>query len=130
MSIKLLATVLVLLLSTCASTKSSDKVMTREIKFGSGGGFTGEVRTYTLTGDSRVLEKEKELKKIAVEKTLEIFKKADLLKGYTFNKPENVYSFIEITDDNQTNRIVWAPGSELVDDRVVELQKDLISLIK
>jgi len=101
-----------------------------EINFGSGGGFTGEVKTYTLTADSKLFELEKELTKINSKETLKLFNEAKELKGYTFNKPDNMYSFIEIKTKEKTNRIVWSFGSTSVDKKATELHEKLMTLIK
>ncbi len=110
--------------------KIAVKTGIEEIQFGSGGGFTGEVKTYTLTADSKLLEKEKELKKIDSKKTLDLFNQAKELRDYNFNEPENMYSFIEIKTNEKTNRIVWGFGSTTVDKKVTELYNELISITK
>ncbi len=98
------------------------------ISFGNGGGFTGEVRSYTLTADGKLFEKEKELKKIDKKKTLEIFNEAKELKNYDFNEPDNMYSFIEVKTKEKTNRIVWGFGSTKVDTAVIRLNNKITSL--
>jgi hypothetical protein len=100
-----------------------------EIQFGNGGGFTGAVKTHKLTADFKLYEKEKELKKISKKKTLEIFNQAKDLKDFSFNEPENMYSFIEIKTKEKTNRIIWANGSTKVDKKIIELYNNLISTI-
>lgn len=107
----------------------STKTGIEEIQFGSGGGFTGEIKTYTLTSDSKFSEKEKELKKVDSKLTLKLFKEAQELKNYSFNETENMYSFIEIKSKEKTNRIVWAFGSTTVDKKVIEFDKKLKALI-
>ena len=101
-----------------------------EISFGYGGGFTGEVKTYNLTAKSKLIELEKELKKIDSKTTLSIFNDAKAIKDYTFNEPENMYSFIEIKTKDKTNRIVWAFSSKKVYKKATELHKRLMTLIK
>lgn len=110
--------------------KIGTKTGIEEIQFGSGGGFTGEIKTYVLTADSKLFEKEMELKKVDSRKTLELFNEAKGLKDYKFNEPDNLYSFIEIRTKEKTNRIVWAFGSTKVDKKVTEFHKELMTLIK
>lgn len=116
-------------LSSCATSKIA-KTGIEQISFGSGGGFTGEVKTYTLTSDSKLLEKGNELKKLDSKKTLDLFNQAKELRDYNFNEPDNMYSFIEIKTKEKTNRIVWALGSTTVDKRAIELYSNLISTTK
>jgi len=127
---KLYSILFLIILNSCMTGKIAVKTGIDEINFGSGGGFTGEVKTYTLTADSKVLELEKELTKINSKETLKIFNEAKEIKDYTFNKPDNMYSFIEIKTKEKTNRIVWSFGSTTVDKKVTELHKRLMNLIK
>ena len=101
----------------------------KEINFGNGGGFTGEVKTYNLTADSKLLEKGGELKKVKSETTLSIYNKALVVKDYSFNEPDNIYMFIEIKTNEKTNRIVWHVGSA-IDNKIMELYNNLISITK
>ena len=45
-----LTIILLLLFSSCMTSKDIAKTEIQAIKFGNGGGFTGEVITYTLDG--------------------------------------------------------------------------------
>jgi len=126
---KTITLILLAFLSSCATSKIA-KTGIDQISFGSGGGFTGEVKTYTLNQDSKLFEKEKELKKIDSKTTLELFNQASELKEYSFNTPENMYSFIEIKTKEKTNRIVWGYGATTVDKKATELYNKLISTTK
>lgn len=112
------------------TSKISVKTGIEEIHFGSGGGFTGEIKTYKLTANCKLFEKETELKKVDSKKTLELFNQAKEVKDLKFNEPENMYSFIEIKTKEKTNRIVWAYGSTTVDKKVIELYNNLITTTK
>lgn len=112
------------------ASKIAVKTGIEEINFGNGGGFTGEVKTYKLTADCKLFEKEIEFKKVESKKTLEIFNQAKELKDLNFNEPENMYSFIEIKTIEKTNRIVWAYGSTTVDKKVISLYNVLLSTTK
>ncbi|MFK5890577.1 MAG: hypothetical protein QM486_07585 [Flavobacteriaceae bacterium] len=125
---KYLSILTILILISCAENKILEKTGVIEIKYGSGGGFTGEVKSYTLTADSNLLEMGKELTKIDSKKTLAIFNEAKEIKDYTLDEPENMYSFIEIKTKDKTNRIVWAYGSKKVDKRITKLYKKLMLL--
>lgn len=127
---KLYSILFLLILNSCITDKTAEKVGIDEIYFGSGGGFTGEVKTYRLTSDSKLLEENKELKKIDSKITSAIFIEAKEIKDYSFNKPDNMYSFIELKTKGKVNRIVWAFGSLEVDKKAIELHKKLMNLIK
>ncbi len=118
------------MLNSCMTSKIAVKTGIEEISFGNGGGFTGEVKTYKLTADCKLFEKETEFKKVESKKTLELFNQAKELKDLNFNEPENMYSFIEIKTKEKTNRIVWAYGSTTVDKKVIELYNALLTTTK
>lgn len=125
---KFLSIFIILILTSCTENKISEKTGVIEIRFGSGGGFTGEIKTYTLTANGKLLKINNKLIKIDLLKTLAIFDEAKEIKDYSFYDPKNIYSFIEIKSKNKTNRIVWAFGSKKIDKRVIELYKKLMSL--
>lgn len=112
------------------TSKIAVKTGIEEISFGSGGGFTGEVKTYKLTSECNLFEKETQLKKVESKKTFELFNQAKELKDVVFNEPDNMYSFIEIKTNEKTNRIVWAYGSTTVDKKVIELYNALLTTTK
>ena len=121
---------LFLMLNSCITSKISVKTGIEEISFGNGGGFTGEVKTYKLTADCKLFEKETELKKVDSKKTLELFNQAKELKDLNFKETENMYSFIEINTKEKTNRIVWAYGSTTADKKLIELYNELLITTK
>ena len=127
---KIYSLLLLVMLNSCMTSKIVGKTGIEEISFGNGGGFTGEVKTYKLTADCKLLEKEAKLNKVESKKTLELFNQAKELKDLNFNQPENLYSFIEIKTKEKTNRIVWAFGSTTVDKKVIELYNNLILTTK
>jgi len=119
-----------MVISSCSTNKIALKTGIEEINFGNGGGFTGKVKTYKLTADCKLFEKETELKKVESKKTLKLFNQAKELKDLKFNEPENIYSFIEIKTKEKINRIVWAYNSTTVDKKVIELYNELLTTTK
>jgi hypothetical protein len=75
-----------------------------EITFGSGGGFTGVVKTYKLTSCGKLFDDDTELEKVSSKKTFELFTQAKVLKDVDFNRPDNLYRFIEIKTKEKTNK--------------------------
>ena len=121
---------LLVTLNSCVMNRIAKRTGIDDISFGSGGGFTGEVKTYRLSADCKLFEGETEISKIEFRKTSTLFKNAEALKDLYFVAPENMYSFIEIKSKEKTNRIVWPYGSTSVDKKVIELYNELIITIK
>lgn len=121
---------LLVILSSCITHKTIEKTGIEEISFGSGGGFTGEVKTYKLSSNGKLFEKGVEIKKLESKSTLKFFNQAKQLKDIDYNKPGNMYSFLEIKTKNKTNRIVWSDGSTDIDKRIIELYAELITNTK
>lgn len=119
-----------ILLCSCATGSITKRTGISEIRFGSGGGFTGKIKTYIFTPDRKLLDNNGVLELVDSRKTQEIFQLAATLKDYEFNEPENMYSFIEIQTKDKTNRIVWSPASSTVDPRVIELYQKLKAITK
>lgn len=123
-----------LLLFTIFYSCTSDRLVSQtgidEINFGSGGGFTGQVNNFKLMANGKLFDEIKKIREVNSKTTLETFKKAQELKNYSFNSPDNVYSFIEIKSKGKINRIVWSLSSSDIDKKVTDLQKSLMLLIK
>ncbi len=130
---KTTALLLLLLLNTCATDKLAQQTGVEEITFGSGGGFTGKVTSYELNTNGQLTEKENPnglSKKLSKESTSQLFALAQGLKTYSFNKPDNLYSFIEIRAKKNTNRIVWGFGSTQVSEQTTQLFNKLVAQTK
>lgn len=124
--------VLVLVICSCSSNKLVSDISA--IRFGSGGGFTGEIKKYQLTlqGElSSIRDQDTTfIKKISQEKAKDIIESAEAIKDQEVDKPENMYRFIEI-DYKQaaTNRLIWGFGYEHLPPQVDSLYNKLTSLI-
>lgn len=89
------------------------------IKFGDGGGFAGAVNSYSIDAERNinkvnVLNNSKEavgtISKQQAKAALKLIKSANLLE-LDYNKPRNVYKFLELTKGDKTNYIAW-PSTE------------------
>lgn len=130
---KILSITLLLFLHSCVSTDNVKSTGVYEIQFGSGGGFAGKTTTYSLNtkGKLTLIESQNKFsKKLTKRQTEELFTLADKLKHYTFNKPDNLYSFITIKTNDTDNRIVWGFGSQNVDTNAATLFDKLITQTK
>jgi hypothetical protein len=126
--------ILLFAIVACTTSKNVINNKIETIVFGSGGGFTGVVTTYSLSADGHlnIVERNKNISVKTVDKKTvkELFEKANELKSYQFNVPENVYSFLEIQTKENKQNITWGFGSTKVDSRVTTLYNELMSLIK
>ena len=106
-----------------------------QIKFGSGGGFTGSVITYTLNSD-KTFSKEESLshktEALPKVKCKDICQIRKLLKKVNFsvlniNKPSDMSSFITYISGGKEYKTVWSGKLENAD--LEALNAKLISLI-
>ena len=109
-----------------------------QIIFGSGGGFTGIVKEYCLLQDGRIVEKSKDgsVYNIITSIDRDIAKQAFSncqflgLNNLKFDDPGNIYQFLTIHTDSQTeNRIVWGNINNQPPSEVTNLHKMLMSFI-
>lgn len=123
--------ILILVISACNTSKAVKETSINQIKFGSGGGVTGEVNGYTLNEEGKILnENQSQVAKVKKAKLVELFREGKSLLSYELNSPQNMYYFIEIYGLNDTNRLIWGLESRSVDERVKTLYKKLNSNIK
>lgn len=122
---------LVFLTISCSGTQSiSEQTGIDTIVFGSGGGFTGQEITYTLSANSTLSSAHGVLKKIPEKETLSLFKRAEKLLAIDYRTAGNIYSFIRIKTANTQHQIVWKARDPKVDEAVTQLFDDLQLLTK
>ena len=127
---KIYSLFLLTIFNSCITGNISVKTGIEEISFRNGGGFTGAVKTYILKADGTLHHNETQLKKIDKKTTLELFQMAKELKDYSFNEPDNMYSFIEIKTKAKTNRIVWGFASKTINTTAIQLHNKITTLTK
>jgi len=121
----------------CSTQNVLKEYKDKEIIFGSGGGFTGQVNEYHLDAKGN-------LKKIVSlsgnESNLESVKKSDLKKIFNsisetdlcntdFNHPGNIYYFIREIGINDTCEVIWGDPAQKVPEGIGELYNLLMSEI-
>lgn len=121
---------ILLIASSCISGKGVTHTGIEEISFGGGGGFTGEIKKYTLTHNGDLINNGENIKNISSRHTLELFTQAVELIDYSYNEPGNMYSFIQIKTNSKTNRIVWKFQAADLDQKVLSLYDSLMSITK
>lgn len=104
------------------------------VAIGNGGGITGIETRYFFTvsgevfvqiGFDTVFQKLPSIDRKLVSQTISTIEKLDLI-NYRYQKPGNVYKFLEIKLNGQENRIVW--GS--LDDEVSPVSVSLYQILK
>jgi len=130
---------IVLLFFSCkAQQYTIDNLPEKQLVFGSGGGITGEVNTYTMLENGQVfyrsslIDEHKELKSIAKKEAVAAFEKInDLhLSAIDFDHPGNLYYFIEEVNGDEKNRVTWGSTNHSVDEKCEALYKELRMTIK
>lgn len=117
------------------SCKTS-KLPFSSIEFGSGGGFTGREKTYTLTEEGKIqlTESTQGTKKNAEVRSLSGKEKKEISsaikefesKNIIYNQPGNIYNFIEIKVDSDTYRYAWSPSDKNIPVELVDLYRVLM----
>lgn len=111
----------VLLFTNCKTTGpiSPQKYEGKQIEFGSGGGFSGAIKSFTLLDDGTLFEniafKDSSVVLLKVEKNLsdQIFANYEILKlaELSVNEPGNTYKFLNFRDDVTEQKLVWSGNS-------------------
>lgn len=127
--------IFVLLIYGCGPQGALYEYQGTNINFGSGGGYSGQVSTYTLsttgkleiteslTGKTALLPN---MKKSKVKKVYSTLAEMDFEK-IQFNHPGNMYYFIEQAKGDTTHKVVWGDGGEAVPAEVQSFYDLLIS---
>lgn len=114
--VTMLGATLSLFFTSCQRKIAADALPETYIKFGSGGGFVGKEHTFLLLPNGRLYENPidtaqvfKKIKKIKAAKTALIFdeKTITTLESLTFNKPDNIYHYVEIHRNGKTHRLTF-----------------------
>lgn len=121
---KLLLLPLVLAFCACSVCKVAKQSPITEIQFGSGGGFTGAVTTYTLKNDGSLWKQDDKIKKLSCDSISSIYDLAEQLPKVSFVHPSNTYSFVRIISSGTTYYYTWSFGT-MPDKKVTELYKKL-----
>lgn len=115
-----------------------EKLPAPQIAFGSGGGFTNLTTEYYLLEDGKIVQKSKDtqayniLTRVDQNQATQVFAGAKLLglDNLQFNEPGNLYYFIAIRNNEQSeNRIVWGSNDALIPTEVKNFYKMLLNLL-
>ncbi len=133
-SMKFISFLFTITLLSCGMCKKNSETGPAQVLFGSGGGFTGAVISYSLSSDGALnkIEGEKNISlKTIDKKTAEgLLTKAKALKDYHYNTPDNMNCFIEIKSKDFNEKYVWGMNAVKIDARLKQLYDDLMALTK
>lgn len=133
----LLAFLALFFFTQCKVVKyTPDKLPTKQIIFGEGGGFTGIETSYTLLENGQIFKQVgventyQELKSIKPKTAKGIFEKLHSLQLYKMDidKPGNLYYFLQEVNETIDSRVVWGAGDYVPPSSVISVFKDLKDL--
>jgi len=128
----------IILIITACSTKSfhPETYPQQQIRFGSGGGFTGFVRQYALLDNGHLYKQEGAdstftfIEKLSKKQIRSFFKDipAELVET-SFHHPGNRYYFVAYHTSTQTNRLTWGDMQHPIGDTLENFYKRLQRLV-
>ena len=110
----------------------------KQLRFGSGGGFTGETKAFVLLDNGQLFSHDiKEdsftrLNKVGRKVCKSLFAEADSLGlvSKAYDHPGNMYYFVEIAAEEGKNRITWGGDGPALEGAYPALYKTLMKLTK
>lgn len=121
--------VVIILLSVVCTACTTIGIMENNrvetVSFGSGGGVTGEIITYTLNRDGNIYRNGSFMKRVPKKEVNRLFGKIKAISDYRYNIPHNMYNFLEINTKGKKNEIVWGILDKKIDSRVTAIYSEL-----
>jgi hypothetical protein len=140
-TLSLLSLTALFALFACNTKKyaTPDEFPKQQLVFGSGGGFTGKVQTYTLlengqlfhhNGINDATQEMERLQKAEAQKLFKLAKDEELL-GKTFNEPGNMYYFLKVKNNGkEETSFVWGSNSKTPPAKCDSLYANLMGFVK
>ena len=129
----------VILFFSCTALKT-EKVQKNDfpIIFGNGGGFTGKLMEYTLTGTGEIFQKTglkgqtRKVKTLTPVETAEIYNKFRQISfdKIQFKHPGNLYYFLRSGSGGNYHEVTWGDNKFACPDAVSEFYKFIIEKLK
>ncbi len=111
-----------------------DKYEGPRLTFGTGGGFTGMVKEFSLLSNGQIFMKYNngdpvEQPKIKKKQAKKLFKMAEELQllEKTYNHPGNKYYFIEFHKDGKEAKSVWGNGKQFMNPKLHAFYKEFMN---
>ncbi len=134
------ASILVLfsMAQACSHPKyAADKLPTKQIRWGNGGGFVGKETSHILCDNGQIFSRDilgatTAAGKTRSKKAKALFKTAETLglAKMEMNQPGNIYYFLEFQDLDMMSRVVWGDKNVPVAKPAEDFFRDLNSLLK
>ena len=114
-----------------------DKLPTKQVTFGEGGGFAGVETVYTLLENGQIFKQigaestYEELKSIKPKAAKSIFEKVHSLQLYKMDieRPGNLYYFLQEVNEAIDSRVVWGSGDYIPPASVISVFKELKEVV-
>ncbi|MCB0544112.1 MAG: hypothetical protein KDC61_09060 [Saprospiraceae bacterium] len=122
----------------CKQTQySTENLPDHQLRWGNGGGYVGRETIYTLLDNGQLfirqtggsLAEQGSVKPKKAKAMYDTMQALDLM-NVQFEHPGNIYSFIEVLQDDNVRRISWGEKDHPVDARIADLYRQLNELIK
>ncbi len=135
----ILFAVVVFLAQQCATPYTPERLPAQYLCFGAGGGFSGEVTTWTLLPNGQIFKSVgldgpmMEWKGHVRREGRKAFREAEALRladRPPFSHPGNRYSFVEWIEGERRQRITWGSREHAVDSAVEALHRRLMALTR
>lgn len=111
--------------TACTTIGIMENNRVETVSFGSGGGVTGEIITYTLNRDGNIYRNGSFMKRVPKKEVNRLFGKIRAISNYRYNIPNNMYNFLEINTKGKKNEIVWGVLDKNIDSRVMAIYSEL-----
>ena len=116
--------------TACTTIGIMENNRVETVSFGSGGGVTGEIITYTLNRDGNIYRNGSFMKRVPKKEVNRLFGKLKTISDYHYNISDNMYNFIEINMKSKKNEIVWGVVDKNIDSRVISIYSALKIIIE
>ena len=116
--------------TACTTIGIMENNRVETVSFGSGGGVTGEIITYTLNRDGNIYRNGSFMKRVPKKEVNRLFGKLKTISDYHYNISDNMYNFIEINIKSKKNEIVWGVVDKNIDSRVISIYSALKIIIE
>lgn len=116
---KILQILLIISFLSCSTSKETTNTL-QSIKFGNGGGITGQVTEYTINESGCVFlsasptDESNKIGCFSSSEMKDIHKNLEEtdLSSINLNEPGNIYYFIELIYDKNSHKIVWGKNNQ------------------
>lgn len=125
------------MLNSCAKQTNPLTYTKDQLIFGSGGGFANQVNEYRLLENKHLLFRKNndttftDLGKQKAKTVKKLFEASEMLFQETsgFNEPGNMYYFVRLLKDQQTQSVVWGRPNTQAPEKARDLHKQLMNLL-